>query len=593
MRLFSDTRTVTGWILQVLRQCFRVTGRTTFAVVAASLVARVTRMLTFLLPLKVILLAGSDGIPRYFRFFLAPDQKELGVIALSGAAVACYAITLALEAREKRLAEAGSADLLAASGVMTVVSNQNVQAQGFYARFTRIAASMLFALAALLALTVLDAPLAAFLVGICLCFYLLTVRVLRDVGPLRRTRLSDFISDRFGEYLKILSSVAFLSSFLVIIYQLVATESGSILVAIICFVLLRQLLTALTGSVRDAVSLAGQQALINTLVFPDHKLQPVEAKNQRTLRDLFAREERESRIAQELSGLIAPEQALRIEWRDPAVRGMAEFSIRAEGGDAPARHFRQHVFPPRLRRLLDNEDLLFRHIDREALWAPPVVHRYHHGEHDCVIYDVGTGDMPTARHAKETLIDRYVNLWCAVPPQAFLKIYSSSHRLLHERLADDFVSRLEIAADSREENDTLDGLRAVLPEIRAVLAGLPVRVVNPHLVRDHAVTRPDGGLYFLNWSQWSLEPIGVGLPSLISAAGKQQTLLDDVRRHRPGMLDASLTPAHLQLAMACAELERCILQGRMKSGLKRIGRILDEVEAIRGESQSGKLERSA
>lgn len=592
--LFSQSGNLIRWIFNVVRQFFRVAWWNTYLVVTYSVIARVARMLAFLLPLKVILLAGSGRVPSYFRPFLAPDQKDEGVIVLSVAACVFYLLTLLLDARVTRLSEKGSRDLLAASGVMAVVSNQRAEAQGFYARFTQIAARVLFALAGLLCLAVLAPAPFAFLLGLFLCFFVLTAWILHGVTPLRRNRISDFIADRLGNYLNILSSIAFLSTFLVILSPFVTDSGGNILVAIVSFVLLRQVLSALTDSIKGAVSLVRQRHLIDTLVFPDHRLQSAEPKDQRTLRGVFGRQEREQVFAEELAGMLDADAKLRIEWCDPAIRGTAEFSVAAQMEGAPARHLRIQAFAPRHLRMLENEDLLFRHVDRKAVWAAPVLKRFSHGDYTCVVRDAGAGANPSADEWRALQADFLANLWCLEPPPRLVRIYSSSHRFLHERLTEEFVSRMDIAVDTDEEAEALGRFQDALPAMRDLVGKVPLRLVNPDFAREQTVARADGGYDVLEWGQWSLAPIGTALTSWLADDDRElDALLEEVRRRRPGMLDEPLTTAQLQLVRNCDRLERAILRGTMKAALQLAVQATSDLEAIKAEETESPLQMAA
>lgn len=196
MNLFAETGDVLRWLAQVLRQFMRVVPGVTLAVVTYLTVARITRLLAFLLPLKVILLAGSGGIPRYFRPFMSPEHREAGIVVLSIAAIACYALTLFLEARSRRLADSGGADLLGAAGVMSVVNNQHEEMQDIYVRFTQTISAILFVLAGLLVLALLDPVLAAYLSGLLLCTYLLTGLGLKGTTALSRNWLAEVVAAR-------------------------------------------------------------------------------------------------------------------------------------------------------------------------------------------------------------------------------------------------------------------------------------------------------------------------------------------------------------------------------------------------------------
>lgn len=568
MNLSKESKDIILWALRILGRLSCVSWRATMTVIVCLTVARVTRMLAFLLPLKVILLAGTDDVPEYFQFLLSPESKDIGIVALSVCAVVAYTLTISLEGHSKRLAELGSTELLTASGVMSVVVGQREQMQGFYTRFTGIAAAMLFAIVALVALVAINPMLVLFILGLFCTFHLLTAWALRDVTALNRSRLSDFITERLSSYLGILSAVAFLSSFLVILHPFISGTNGSILVAIISFVLVRQLLGAVSGSVKDMVALAGQRPLIDALVFPDRQFRPVEARDHRTLRELFTRHERERLAADELSGLARPGQEIHIRWVDPVYRGTAEFEVGLEGGDAPARHFRKRAFPPRLRYMVENEDLLFTHIGCEAVLAPPVAGRFFHGEHECLIWETGAGETPAGRQWHEIEDDFLARLWAYEPPAALVRVYASSHNFLHQRLTDGFVSRMDIAVDTDEGAAALERFRALLPAVCGQLASMPLRLVNPDLRPDNVVVRQDGAFHVLGWGQWAIEPGGAGRANLPAAEDRLAAILKRARTLNPAAVPPSLDPRQLLLAQHCSLLERAILRGTMQAGLK-------------------------
>src|SRR5690606_32067590 len=100
------------------------------------------------------------------------------------------------EARSRRLADSGGADLLGAAGVMSVVNNQHEEMQDIYVRFTQTISAILFVLAGLLVLPLLDPVLAAYLSGLLLCTYLLTVLGLKETTALIRNWLVKVVASR-------------------------------------------------------------------------------------------------------------------------------------------------------------------------------------------------------------------------------------------------------------------------------------------------------------------------------------------------------------------------------------------------------------
>jgi hypothetical protein len=582
MNLFAETRSSLWWLAQVLRQFLRVVPGVTLALVVYLTVARIARLLAFLLPLKVILLAGSSGIPHYFHPFLADDQKNLGIVILSAASIAFYALTLFLEGHTRRLSDKAGADLMSAASVMSLVDNQRAEMQGNYARFMQIVSGGLFVLAGMFVLAVLDPLLAAYLCGLGLFFYALTTWALRGVTPLNGNRLADFITGQLGSYLNILSSVAFLSGFLIILRPFLQEGGANVLVAIICFMLLRQMTSAMTGAVRDIVTLAQKRQLVDTLVFPNRQFHPSERNDQRTLRQLFGREERERLIAGALAPVREEGESLRIGWLDTAVPGMAEFSIVLEGQEERERHFRLRVFAPRLRRMLENEDLLFRHVSRESVWAAPIVARFTHGEHECIIYAAGTGVAPKGAAFTRAHQAFVANLWSVSVPAALARTYSATHKAMQKRLTRDLIARMEIAVDTNEDADILARFLKALPVIRKTIAELPLCLNHPAFPPGDVAVGADGSpRVFGGWGQWSLMPLGAGLPVSLSTDERFEGLLAQMRPDTPDMPASHPSRRQLIVASACAQMERSILQGRMKAALAHAERVVAELEATR------------
>jgi hypothetical protein len=408
-----------------------------------------------------------------------------------------------------------------------------------------------------------------------------TAWALHGVTPLKRNRIAEAIDKRFSSYLGIQSSIAFLSGFLVILHPFLTEAGGNVLVAIISIIVMRQTTSALNGAVKDVVGLAQKRRIIDTLVLPHRQFNRLEGNDQRTLRALFGREDRERLIADALAGLREPGQDLHVEWIDPPVRGMAEFAIALRGEAGDDRHFRQRVFPPRLRRMVENEDLLFRHVGRAAVRAAPVVTRFTHGDHECIVYDAATGVAPKGPQFAAAQRDFIAALWSVEPPPALVRIYAASHAAMQDRLTDDLAARMDVAVDSDAAAGVLERLRDTLPAICEVLASLPLALSNPAFTHTRTVLDREGAVLVLGgWGEWKLEPMGAGLAAYFTEKDRLAALLAQARHARPGSIDGAVGPEHLILARRCGLLEREIARGAMKAALALSAQVLDDFDAL-------------
>jgi hypothetical protein len=261
---------------------------------------------------------------------------------------------------------------------------------------------------------------------------------------------------------------------------------------------------------------------------------------------------------------------------------MAEFSIVLEGQEERERHFRLRVFAPRLRRMLENEDLLFRHVSRESVWAAPIVARFTHGEHECIIYAAGTGVAPKGAAFTRAHQAFVANLWSVSVPAALARTYSATHKAMQKRLTRDLIARMEIAVDTNEDADILARFLKALPVIRKTIAELPLCLNHPAFPPGDVAVGADGSpRVFGGWGQWSLMPLGAGLPVSLSTDERFEGLLAQMRPDTPDMPASHPSRRQLIVASACAQMERSILQGRMKAALAHAERVVAELEATR------------
>jgi hypothetical protein len=288
MNLFHEIMVLSVWLAKVIDIFLRVRPGTTLVVISTSAVARVTRLLAFFLPLKVILLAASDGVPRYF-FFIDPDDKLGWILGLSISTFVLYGITLALEALANRLSEDASSTVMQGAKEMMVLNNQGFVAQSCCGRVCRVSANLLFVAMASGVLALLNLWLLLLIAGLIALQFVLTSRVIGGDTESNASPWNLYITEKLGNYLRILLSVNFLSGFVVILIPFLISNSGNILVAILSFLVLRQLLESLLQITNDAVRLGKDKHRINPLVFRGIPLEMPEHRTNRALRQLFVK----------------------------------------------------------------------------------------------------------------------------------------------------------------------------------------------------------------------------------------------------------------------------------------------------------------
>jgi len=156
--------TALRWFVSVGFKVFRVVPWATNLGVMCTLVSQIASLLAALLPLKVIILLGSERIPSYFPPLLQDHGKTALIVGLGGAALAFFAIHLLAEWLIARLAAFGARSLIVHSRKLTLFENQEQLLSKAYQRFAAAIAGGVFIALAALALAWVY-PLQAMVVG--------------------------------------------------------------------------------------------------------------------------------------------------------------------------------------------------------------------------------------------------------------------------------------------------------------------------------------------------------------------------------------------------------------------------------------------
>ncbi|WP_291321047.1 hypothetical protein [Desulfonatronospira sp.] len=569
MNLIQESSAFAAWFARVMRTFFQLRPLTTAGVVVAEATATMTRILSLLLPLKVILLAGSPGVPRYFPF-VDPADKSIWLLGLSLAAVTFYLVTLLLEAMVNRLSQDAGKEILYRANALTLLKNQEETIQGYYASFCEISASLLFLSAAFLVLMVLNFWLFIFMLFLMAGYYFFSAWALSGCD-VRRDKLKLYIQDKTGNYLKIITSLAFLAGFFIILAPFLTSDGGNIIIAILSILLLRRSLNFFVSSTKEAVNLCRNKHKIDALIFPGIQMESPEGKDKLAVRDVFHKSARESMVQAEMSLLMPPGVSLDVHWMDPTIPGMYMFMIKTGKQDSHQEAlFQKQVFTTQSAQLFENEDYLFTRISRNELKAPALVTRYTREPFVCQILEYGLGE-PVPGNKWKSLHDNLLEYYYSIKPSPELvKAFRTSHKSLHEILSREFVSRTWIAVDTPEEKSDLNLFLEYLPGTECMLKSVPYFIHNPDLTVKNTVQTEAGEVLVMTWGRWTLEPLGAVMPFDQKRLDQLLEVVKENRTDTPKDLDLD----RLDLVHYCRTLEKEISKGNYKAALTTINKVL-------------------
>lgn len=566
MNLFKETSSFLAWFRQVMRTFLHVRPATTTSVVLMTVASRVSYVLATFIPLKVVLLAGYSGVPRYFRFFIDPEHKSVWIVVLASGAIAFYILSVVLNNLTERFSQTGSEQVLRRANVAPSSSNQQALAQNYYSRFCRISADTIFVAAWTLIGLLINFRVFLFVIGIMLVLFCVSAYMVRTLDEIEPAPAAVYIRYNLNNYVKILSSFVFLSSFVVLLIFFLFSDYSNVLAAILSIIVIRQTQSAITSTVRDSVRLASEKDKVNALVFRDKQLTQKEISGDRSYRFLFDRKARKELVERELSRIADLAGTPRVEWVDPLVPGVTCFDVSfKEEPSGEERHLRKYVFPPRQLQKLEHESFLFDHIQRDRLKAPKVVAQFLTGPFKCRLCEAGTGRPVPVSDWDNVRMELLKTAWSCRPPSALVNAYRASAPPLENSMNGDLMSSLQLAADTEEDRESLEDYVQYLDVIKARLKSVPLHIRNPDITPENVLISKENDFLVMTWTRWTLEPVGVGMPPGLKD-GDLVEIMNRVRQTRKDVPE-SLVPNDFLFAALCREVDKHSRNKRYRQAL--------------------------
>ncbi|MCG5538606.1 hypothetical protein [Halorhodospira sp. 9622] len=551
----------------------------------AIVLQRVTQLLAFFLPLKVLILTGSSEVPRYFPF-IDPAFRSHWIAALSLSAFGAYSANLWLERWAGRLTEKGGQAVAKQATPLCVINRQEERARRYYADFTTLAADIVLIAVAGLALALLQPFLLLVLVLLFAAEFTLAARILaaHEGGWWVKSRAKILADPKTA--VETASAVNFFFGFLVLLCGLLLASAEAFLATVLGFLILRQLLRSLRGAIRSTIQLTRDRQRIDPIFRPEQRWQPAENMDTQALRKHFHQPRRQEQTAQVLERALGnPHHSWVIRWEDPlprqpfhalsAVPAYTDFTHRSRLGCGPKR-YQQQIFTPHSRQLLQDEELLFQYVDRDALRAVHVLVEFEQNGFLCRVCESGLGRPPRTSEWRAWHPRMIRERWTLSPPQELIRAYKSARYTLDERLTEELLKPLEVAIDSQDEASIYEQLQALLPDIRDSVGQLPLSIYPSGLDRTMAIMTATHGPRITTWGKWRVEPIGGGLKDNLNA-GELASVLAEMPKKRG---DCSAPPpiTGVRLARAARLLEDRIVNLRYKQALHIAAHLMQHVQ---------------
>ncbi|KTD00650.1 hypothetical protein Lgee_0914 [Legionella geestiana] len=528
--LLSRLKTALGWYASVGAKLLRQVPQTAFSGVAASLVSQIAMLLAFFLPLKVILLLGSDRIPHFFPTLLQHLGLQQLVLLLSLGAFFCYLLHLGMERLVGRLAARSGEMLLNRNQKIPLFANQEEIATRACMRYIRSLSALVYVLMVLSLLAGFWLPLACLVGGYWVCA-LVFARLLQVFSR----RFARIVEERLTDVVQTLSALGFLLAFLWMVATFPTIRAdGGVLKTAVALLAVRQVMQQMTQFITLFSQLRAQQLHIDTLFF-QHCLPAATAPvDSHTLWPWVLPEERAVWIQDVLDMVSGGSVIVQAShW----FRGNgAAFAVEAEFPPGVRKHCLLRLFSQRQAAFARHEQVLFKAIDKATLPMLPWMGAASVHGFTCHVHHSGAFTRITTG-LRESVIEALAAIMAFTPPPQLTASWRRSRKPLGQRLDDALCRRLYAVFAG------IPGLTRLLQSMEdtvSLLPTLPLQLVNPAALTPESLVRDaSGAIAIIPWGAWSIEPVGASWPLHLLPALK--SMLPALRERRPELSGCEYT----------------------------------------------------
>lgn len=564
------------WILSLSRRLISVVPGFTLYSVAATLVSQLALLLAFVLPLKVILLLGSEGIPRYFPDQFRVFDRQSLILALSGLAILLYLVHLFAERVIGVCLAAGSRKLLLRSRKMMLFDNQDEVATRGYQRYSRGLASLVFVLFFFPLLAWLNPVLGGVFAGYIMVLFLGGMVACASSEALRERWSRDL-----GGFPAVMAGLGFLLCFAYLVAEFLWLSPPSVLVAVICLLLLRQLFKHVVSLIKDLFELVRQRLQLSALFFHGQMLLANTPREKSGVWALAEPGVRDQWIGAVLAKVVSlASDRLVVGWLQSGISDVLFFRACATT-NGEEKVFLIKLFSANRGALAKHEATLLtiqsglpslRFLGATLLAG---------GMH-CHVFALNAAYQVTGKALGLLSEEAKVRLMACQPSSELSALFRRSKPHLWQRMDRSIFQRLRYLIEKGERDEDIERFEQSFDDIRDTLSALPTCIINPEIKRGTVLVSRSDKAYLCHWSRWTLEPVGSGWPVDAKGMAKLQAAVRAAAEDRPELEAFSF--ASIQLASLLFVFEQLCRQQDYLGAVALLPRILDANAGIGHES---------
>lgn len=508
IKLVDNVLETIKWYFSLGNKLLRVVPAITICIVFLTLFSQVFLLLASYLPLKVIMLLGSETIPSYFPEFFSSFSRDYLIVILCCLTVIFFLMHLLCEHLIAGRSNAGATILVSKNRKVSLFQGQENVSVKSYQRYARSLAAGIFISLVLALFFFIYAGLAFFIL-----FYVLVVLGVLVAICSASEKIERAIIESYSRVLNILVTIGFLASFSFIVYQYLYGKEVNLLILVVSLLLARQALGKLGGLAKDIYYLGLNKQKLKALFFHKYVLISDRVEYKNNYWDLLCGDNLNRWVASVIEKKSGAIEDLEIKWFQTGVKGVFGFYVNYyDINRNKTNAFLIKLFDKSRKSQASYESTLL--LAQNRLPGIKLLSIDSIASFTCHIYEVGNIERVPASKIREAAREIRVALISIEPPQKLVSSYLRSHPCLWGRLNSMALQGVQVAVETLEESVKKQFYEFIenREKVVARLKSLPLTIVNPDLGLDRLVVNDDGQYLAIHWGRWSLEPLGAGWP---------------------------------------------------------------------------------
>ncbi len=574
---YSLIQNYAKFLMRITRQVLVCAPIHFVAAVPMVVISQLTMILAFMLPLKIIILLGSDRVPRYLAA-IVPEMSRDSMILYLGIGALVFLVTHVLSDRlVTGLSQKGGEAIRQRGQKAAIFDSEDSFSKSVFERIVQTWGTLILVSVGVVAGVIVEWRLVIALMIVIVIESLFLARYWnRHRGP-EYIQIREHFSQNRVRVMRALSAVNVYVALGVLVGLLLLDPEMNFIIGLILFILTRQVLQRLIVGIQDAVYLMQKQNQIEALVYPSKVYFSHQTALESTFDQQLLMSNREALFREigQQSGL--PVESLKWDWQDDSQNAMVIYHSVSPGN--PNQLLRLAIYSRSQDKRLSREVLLHRSLGRDhPSYVPKMVGNGTALGRGFLITQVPKLSDERLSGRKATLRSLRLSWWAYNLTHSDLAKFARSDPTLLDKLDNISFERLSLAC----ERDTprahaLGSFIECLPVARQIIEDVPKILINKGWASGLHMSF-EGIPICVQWSHIKLDLLGAELqPDDLTTYGAAQDWIADLDQ----MLGQSsgLTVQQLELTVYLAELERLIHDDQLNEAFSLLGEITPRVHS--------------